>query len=228
MRRLAGAGCRPEPTAVCNKNLIRCYICEYVAFMSGTGHSKAQADQAVSVARRKFLEGDRLDMQKLATELGVDRTTLFRWVGNRDHLLATVLWSLAEPTHRAAVAATTRSGAARIADATHTFGQALIDAPYFRAFLRREPERALRLLTTKESPVLTEIVGAVERVVQQELDRGHLIHPMAAHDLAYLIARITESFIYADLITGDDPDAGKAAIAVAALLGDPTYTPKGT
>ncbi|MFD6454401.1 QsdR family transcriptional regulator [Nocardia sp. NPDC060220] len=196
--------------------------------MSGPGHSKVSAEQAIAVARRKFLEGDRLDMQKLAAELGVDRTTLFRWVGNRDHLLATVLWSLAEPTHRAAVAATTRTGAARIADATGTFGQALIDAPYFRRFLRSEPERALRLLTTKESPVLNEIVDAVERVVQQELDRGHLIHPMSAHDLAYLIARITESFIYADLITGEDPDATKAAIAVAALLGDPTYIPKGT
>ncbi|WP_067833853.1 QsdR family transcriptional regulator [Nocardia lijiangensis] len=195
--------------------------------MSGPGHSSPGGGQAIEVARRKFLVGDRLDMQKLAAELGVDRSTLFRWVGNRDRLLATVLWSLAEPTYRAAVASTTRNGAARIADATGAFGQALIDAPYFRTFLRREPERALRLLTTKESPVQHEIVGAAERVVQQELDRGHLIHPMSARDLAYLIARIAESFIYADLITGDDPDAAKAAIAVAALLGDATYVPKG-
>ncbi|MFE3059785.1 QsdR family transcriptional regulator [Nocardia sp. NPDC059239] len=195
--------------------------------MSGLGHNRALGNQAVALARRKFLDGDRLDMQKLAAELGVDRSTLFRWVGNRDQLLATILWSLAEPTHRAAVAATTRTGVARIADVTRMFGQALINAPFFRTFLRREPERALRLLTTKDSPVQHEIVNAIERMVQQELDRGHLIHPMSAHDLAYLIARIGESFIYADLITGDDPDAAKAAIAVAALLGDPTYTPKG-
>ncbi|GAB2505847.1 QsdR family transcriptional regulator [Nocardia heshunensis] len=195
--------------------------------MSGPGHSKVLGNQAVDLARRKFLLGDRLDMQKLAAELGVDRSTLFRWVGNRDQLLATILWSLAEPTHRAAVAATDRRGAARIADVTGTFAQALIDAPFFRIYLRREPERALRLLTTKDSPVQHEIVAAIERLVQQELDRGHLIHPMSAHDLAYLIARIAESFIYADLITGEDPDATKAAIAVAALLGDPTYVPKG-
>lgn len=195
--------------------------------MSGLGHSGVLGDQAVDLARRKFLAGDRLDMQKLATELGVDRSTLFRWVGNRDQLLATIVWSLAEPTHRAAVAATTRTGAARIADATGTFGQALIDAPFFRTFLRREPERALRLLTTKDSPVQHEMVSAIARLVQQELDRGHLIHPMSAPDLAYLIARIGESFFYADLITGAEPDAAKAAIAVAALLGDPSYTPKG-
>ncbi len=166
-------------------------------------------------------------MQKLAAELGVDRSTLFRWVGNQDQLLATVLWSLAEPTYRSAVAATKRRGAARIADATGGFAQALVDAPYFRAFLRREPQRALRVLTTKASPVQHETIAATERLVQQELDRGNLVHPMSAHDLAYLIARIAESFVYADIITGERPDAAKAAIAVAALLGDASYQPKG-
>ncbi|MGV0811008.1 QsdR family transcriptional regulator [Mycolicibacterium boenickei] len=195
--------------------------------MGVPGHSGAGCDQAVDAARRRFLAGDRIDMQKLAAELGVDRSTLFRWVGNQDQLMATVLWSLAEPTYRAALATTTREGAARIADATGTFAQALIDAPYFRTFLRREPQRALRVLTTKASPVQNEIVGAAERLVQQELDRGNLVHPMSAHDLAYLIARITESFVYADIITGEQPDAAKAAIAVAALLGDATYKPKG-
>ncbi|MFI1917809.1 QsdR family transcriptional regulator [Nocardia sp. NPDC020380] len=196
--------------------------------MSSPGRTSVLGNQALDLARRKFLAGDRLDMQKLAAELGVDRSTLFRWVGNRDQLLATILSALAEPTRQAALAATTRTGAARIADVTGTFAQALIDAPYFRTFLRREPERALRLLTTKDSSVQHEIVAAIERLVQQELDRGHLIHPMSAHDLAYLIVRIGESFIYADLITGEDPDATKAALAVAALLGDPAYTPKGT
>ncbi|MGV0806462.1 QsdR family transcriptional regulator [Mycolicibacterium setense] len=195
--------------------------------MSVPGHSGAGRDQAIEVARRRFLAGERIDMQKLAAELGVDRSTLFRWVGNQDQLLATVLWSLAEPTYRAAVGATKRRGAARIADSTGIFAQALIDAPYFRTFLRREPQRALRVLTTKASPVQHEMIAAAERLVQQESDRGNLIHPMSAHDLAYLIARITESFVYADIITGERPDAAKAAIAVAALLGDATYKPKG-
>ncbi|WP_329389668.1 QsdR family transcriptional regulator [Streptomyces sp. NBC_01351] len=34
----------------------------------------------------------------------------------------------------------------------------------------------------------------------------------------YVITRIGESFVYADLITGDEPDATKPAAAVAALL----------
>jgi AcrR family transcriptional regulator len=181
---------------------------------------------AVDSARRAFIAGERIDMQKLAADLGVDRTTLFRWVGNRDKLLATVLWSLGAPTFRNAIEQTESIGPARVADATGQFVQDLIDAPYFRVFLQREPERALRLLTTKASVVQHEMVTATERLLQQEIDRGHLPHALSAHDLAYLIARVAESFIYADLITGERPDATKAAIAIAALLGDQQYRPK--
>jgi hypothetical protein len=41
---------------------------------------------------------------------------------------------------------------------------------------------------------------------------------MHVRDLAYLIVRIIESFIYADLITGDAPDARNVQAAIAALL----------
>ncbi|MCX5193101.1 QsdR family transcriptional regulator [Streptomyces sp. NBC_00249] len=41
---------------------------------------------------------------------------------------------------------------------------------------------------------------------------------MELPDLAYVITRIGESFVHADLITGDEPDATKPAAAVAALL----------
>jgi hypothetical protein len=41
----------------------------------------------------------------------------------------------------------------------------------------------------------------------------------AAADLACLPARIGESFVYTDVITGDAPDAEKAHAAVTALLG---------
>ena len=37
----------------------------------------------------------------------------------------------------------------------------------------------------------------------------------------WLVVRIAESFIYTDLITGEQPDAGKAEIAIAALLHGP-------
>ena len=37
-------------------------------------------------------------MSALAEELGVNRVTLYRWVGSRNQLLVEVIWSLAERT----------------------------------------------------------------------------------------------------------------------------------
>jgi len=55
-------------------------------------------------------------------------------------------------------------------------------------------------------------------MVEQERARGGLTHPLGSDDLAYLVVRIIESFVYTDLITGDPPDATKVRAAVAALL----------
>jgi AcrR family transcriptional regulator len=179
---------------------------------------RPNADAALRLARRTFMAGDRLDLQTLASTLGVDRTTLFRWVGNRDQLLVAVLTSLSDPTLRDADATATGTGPERIGRVVRMFSQALIDAPYYRAFLRRETERALRLITTKASPLQQHTVASYERLLAQERDRGHLRPAMDLHDLAYLMVRITESFVYADLITGEQPDAGKAEQAITALL----------
>ncbi|MCE0767352.1 TetR/AcrR family transcriptional regulator [Pseudonocardia kujensis] len=190
--------------------------------MSVADHSRAAvrsgSREAVRLARRAFMAGERLDAQRIAARLGVDRTTLFRWVGNRDQLLVAVLTSLADPTLRDAAAAAPGCGPERIGRILRDFSQALIDAPYYRLFLQRETERALRLITTKASPLQQHVVGAVERLLAEECSRGHLRTSMPLGDLAYLVVRIAESFIYADLLTGDPPDAVKVEVAVTALL----------
>lgn len=179
---------------------------------------RPDAALAFRLARRTFMAGERIDMQDLAARLGVDRSTLFRWVGSRDRLLVDVLTSLADPTLRDIEAAADGTGGRRIAGIAGRYAAALIASPYYRAFLQRESEKALRLITTKASPLQQHIVAFFERLVTEEIDRGAPIHALGTHDLAYLIVRIIESFIYSDLITGDEPDAAKVEAAIAAVL----------
>ncbi|MGW4033756.1 QsdR family transcriptional regulator [Streptomyces sp. NPDC004838] len=179
---------------------------------------RPNADEAFRLARREFVAGKRLDMRQLSAELGIDRTTLFRWVGNRDRLVANILISLTDPTVEAAVAAAEGHGGARIASIAENYSQTLIDTPFFQDFLQREAERALWLLTSKASPVQRHVVDCFERLLAEERDRGSLTHVMSVHDLAYLVVRIIESFIYSDMIIGESPDAGKVRTAIAALL----------
>lgn len=180
--------------------------------------------RAFDRAREAFIAGRRIDMGTLAASLGIDRTSLFRWVGNRDALLGEVLWSLAVPTlvHADAATAAEPAGAARVAALLTRFVDDLNTADYFRDFLRREPARALRLLTTKESPIQRRYVATVEWLIARDLTDGARATALGgaidAHSLAYLLVRVSESFTYADLISGDQPSAQRAGQAFRLLL----------
>ncbi len=174
---------------------------------------------AFRLAREKFLAGERIDMQQLAAELGLHRTTLYRWVGTRDRLLGEILWSLAEPALEEALAAASRArGAERIARAVDHYTRATLKAPFMRRFLEQEPETALRVITTKDSVLQARSVEFTRALIEEETERDALDPPMPPEDLAYLIIRIGESFLYTDVITGEDPAPEKASQAVRALL----------
>ncbi len=177
------------------------------------------AVRAFEQARETFIGGHRIDMGGLAASLGVDRTSLFRWVGNRDALLGEVLWSLAIPTLvQADHAAADATGGDRIARILTSFVDDLITADYFRQFLRREPARALRLLTTKESPIQRRYVATVEWLVRRDIGDEPLGGAIDPPGLGYLLVRMSESFTYADLISGDQPSSDRARVAFRLLL----------
>ncbi|GAA1983599.1 QsdR family transcriptional regulator [Microbacterium pumilum] len=181
--------------------------------------SHPDARRAFNVARDTFIAGRRIDMGSLALSLGVDRTSLFRWVGNRDALLSEVLWSLAVPTLvQAEHANADTTGGERVADILTHFVDDLITAEYFRQFIRREPTRALRMLTTKESPIQRRYVATTEWLVRRELGDAPLDGAIDPAGLAYLLVRMSESFTYADLISGDQPSSVRARVAFRLLL----------
>lgn len=174
---------------------------------------------AFRAARETFIAGQRIDMGRLAVRLGIDRTSLFRWVGNRDSLLSEVLWSLAVPTlSRADSAHADERGAERVAAVLTSFAQDLMTAEYFRVFLRREPARALRLLTTQDSEIQRRYVAVVEHLVRTELGDRPFGTGITPAELAYLLVRISESHTYADLITGDTPSPERVRTAFAFVV----------
>lgn len=183
--------------------------------------TRPDALAAFRVARRAFLAGKRLEMQDLAAELGVSRATLYRWVGGKEQLLAEIIWSMALPTFEQAVtsAGGTR-GPERIAVVLSSFAAASIRSGPFMEFVQREPERALRLLTTRTSDFQARLLGLIETLLQEEIEAGRVIAPLPLHDLAHLTLRITETFVYADAIAGVIPDPTKVRQAVRALLRD--------
>ncbi|GAB3867495.1 QsdR family transcriptional regulator [Nocardioides maradonensis] len=182
---------------------------------------KPDALAAFRLARRRFLAGDRVEMQELAAELGVSRATVFRWVGSRDDLLVEIVWSITEPTFRSALERTTDlTGGRRVAAVMGAFAEATIASPPFMGFVQRESERALRLLTTKATWFQGRLLVLIEDLIRSEIEAGHLEPALPLHDLAYVVTRMTETFVYADVVAGETPDPQKVRLVVGALLRD--------
>lgn len=171
-----------------------------------------------ALARRRWLAGERLDIGALATQLGIARATAFRWVGSRDLLVGEILWSLCAPTLQRAAAASRARGARRVAAVTESTIRSVLSFAPLRRFVRQDPEYALRLLTSKHGPVQARAIAAVRDLLQAESNAGRLRLPLAVDTLAYLIVRIGESFIYADVISDQSVDLGDAGLAVELLL----------
>jgi AcrR family transcriptional regulator len=175
-------------------------------------------EDALRIGRHKFLAGARIDMRAIADELGVNRVTLYRWIGSRDRLLVEVIWSLADRAFAASDQSTTARGAERIVQIIAKFIDTVIANPGMKSWLADEGEHAMRLLTRHETDFQPRLIHAIERLLTEENDASRLEIPVDLHDLAYVIVRLIESYIYLDLITGEDPKTRTAEPILRMLL----------
>lgn len=182
------------------------------------GKAKATPADALRLARKRWLSGERLDIGLLAQELGVARATVFRWVGSRDQLLAEVLWSMCAPTLQRAADETRGEGVPRIAQVCETAVRHMMAFEPLRRFIAEDSDLALRLLTSKASPVQSRAIAAVRELLESEHRRGSWKPPLAIDTLAYLMVRLGESFLYANVLSGQQVDVGDTGIAVQLLL----------
>ena len=172
-----------------------------------------------AAATATFLAGRRLDMRALAAELGIGRATLYRRVGGRDHLLGAVLWYLTRRGMGRAMRAGERlSGAERITAIAGAFMRDVNDQPAFRRLLDYEPEAALRILTSKHGPIQQGVIEWNSRLLAQEEARGAISVSIDRATLAYVIVRVGESFLYADVIADNEPDVELAVEVIGRLL----------
>jgi AcrR family transcriptional regulator len=175
---------------------------------------------ALRLGRHSFRAGERIDMSALADRLGVNRVTLYRWIGSRDKFLVEVLWSLAERALSTARAESAAQGAEGIVQVTTRFIEIVIADHGMQRWLSDEGEHAMRLLTRHETSFQPRLIGAIQDLLEEEAQAGRLELPVDLHDLAYVIVRLIESYIYLDLITGQDPRTRSAEPILRMLLRD--------
>jgi AcrR family transcriptional regulator len=198
----------------------------YLAFRRGApapDRARATPAGAFAAARRRYLGGERIDMQALAAELGISRPTLYRWTGDRETLLSDVLFSFSdEGLVRAERSTAHLAGPERLIAVFRLHVGALVSAKPLQMFLQQETQLALRILTARNSSVQLRTIDRVAALYRAEQLAGRFRPPVDIDTLAYAVVKVTEAFIYNDAIVAVEPEVDRAAAIVGLLLGGGT------
>jgi AcrR family transcriptional regulator len=174
---------------------------------------------AIDAATRVYLAGGVLDMSALADELGVGRSTLYRWVGNREDLLGTVLGEATVRTFRkAAAGAGGKGGVHHVLDVLERFMRAIVAAAPLQALSKREPLLFVRV-AMMPGPVEAAASRVIAEMLETEAAAGRLEIPLSPAVLGDAIVRLCDAHLYAHLLGRDEPEIDTALDLVAALLG---------
>ena len=170
----------------------------------------------------RYLRGRRVDVQAIAGELGLGRTTVYRWFGSREGLIGEVLVRAAAPLLKDARAKARGRGGPALLDTFDRLNRSLVDAPALRQFVEQEREAALRIITSSAGRPQRVMVARIAAMIEEEVQAGNYEPPVEPATLAYAIVRLAEAFLFNDAIAGIRGDVDRLRDVEAAILGVPT------
>jgi AcrR family transcriptional regulator len=179
----------------------------------------ASREQVLALVMNCYLRGQRVDVQAIAAELGLGRTTIYRWFGSRDELIGEVLVRAAEPLLKDARKAARGSGGPALLDTLDRFNRSLANAPALRRFVEHERDAALRVITSGGGNVQPRIVAMITELIEHEVSAGSYEPPVEPATLGYAIVRLGEAFLYNDAVAGMRGDVDRLREVEAAILG---------
>lgn len=190
-----------------------------LAFRQATGQDaappKATPKLAFERATELFLSGRRLDMAALAQEIGVSRATLYRWTGDRDHLLAEIVWFQLDTLITAIQSRTGGHGEAWLREAITTYLEVLAGSAAMQGFLANEGDGGLRMVTALGGPVRPKLVARLADVIDQT---AGYTPPVAAGVLADGIVALGERYLHNGGDPALNPDPRTARTIIGLLL----------
>lgn len=178
----------------------------------------ASREDVLGLALRLYLHGERVDVQAIAAELGLGRTTIYRWFGSREGLIGETVARAAEPLFDEARAGATGRGGVALLDTFDRINRALAAAPALRSFLELERD-GLRMLTSSRGIVHRRAVAKIQAFVEAEVQAGTFTPPVEPSTLAYAIVRLAEAFLFNDTTAAMRGDVDRLREIEAALLG---------
>jgi len=176
---------------------------------------RAKPGDAVELALETFLGETRVDMQTLATQLGVAPATLYRWFGSRGELLDKVCERLTEQFASAARSEAEGGGDERVCDYARRVMETSVPFPPVRSFIAREPQLALRLLLGKGGSVHRVLVEQTRGLIAETRGPGE---PELCDERVHLIVQVATGLVWATFVIGDEPQVASAVEIIRMIL----------
>ena len=177
----------------------------------------ASREDVLEAALARYLRGRRVDVQAIAAEVGLGRTTVYRWFGSREGLLGEAIVLAGEPLVEAARAQAAGRGGAMLLDTFDRLNRSLAAAPALRWFVEQERD-ALRILTSSAGIVHPRMVARITGLIEEEVVAGRYDPPVEPATLGFAIVRLAEAFLFNDA-DGLRGDVERLREVEAALLG---------
>ncbi len=185
-------------------------------------------DDIVRHAARLLFAGTRLDLGRMATELGISRTTFFRRVGNRDDLMGAGLRLLSDRTWQRALdhwraghgdEVRTPEGRLRCLWVMEEYRREVAASDGMRKLIEAESTVALRVLTDPRGAVQPALVDAHVELFRADAEAAELRPLVDLPDLAFAVVRLGESFLYSDVLAARTVDLKVATTLLDTLVG---------
>ncbi len=181
----------------------------------------ASREDVLDASLHRYLRGQRVDVQAIASELGLGRATIYRWFGSREKLIGEVIVRATEPVLAKARAGLAGKGGPGLLDTFDRFNRALADAPALRAFVEQERDASLRIIASGGGVVEPRIVELITALIIEEVEAGTYEAPIEPSVLGFAIVKLAQAFLFNDAVVGIRGDVDRLRQVEAALLGVP-------
>ena len=153
-------------------------------------------------------------MRTLAKDLGIGRTTLYRWVGEREELIEEVFAGLVDEWFRAVEGQASGAGEERLLDIFTRFLDIASASSPLSDFASREPALTMRLLLDRRGKVATRSKILISGLVEE-----HLPEREVPENIIDAIEMSTAALVWANIAAEREPDI-KGAISLTETLLD--------
>lgn len=161
-----------------------------------------------------FIRGERVEMHELCAALGIGRTTLYRWVGDREQLIGEVLGELVDGAWELVIERAKGEGPPRALDATRRFMELTSNFAPLRQFAEREPQAALRILLSPNGKVAERIRAGALRALQSSTDDADTINP----ELIEIAVQVGTALEWTPIAIGQKPEIERATRLIRSLF----------